>query len=405
MKRIVFLDHTAQEGGGELAMLRLIEALERESYAPRVILFSDGRLRARLEAARVPTAVVALDERVRGAGRDELGASPLGAVRGVFSSAAFVPRLIRAIRGARADLVVANTLKAAVFAAVAAPLAGRGWVWHLHDRLADDYLSPRLARAMRALAVIGPRWIVANSAATLATLPERARRKASIAYPGLPREAFGEDEVRPAPTVPTIGMLGRVAPTKGQREFLSAASAVARTHPDAVFRVVGRALFNDAPYEDEVRALAEDLGIADRVTFVGWVDDPADELRGLTAFVHASPVPEPFGQVIVEAMAVGVPVIATDAGGAREILDPSGPAGAPSYRRTAVGQLVRPADPGALAEAIGWTLENPGEVEELARRAHESAMERFTVERTRDAVTTAWRAALEGRRRRGGAPA
>jgi glycosyltransferase involved in cell wall biosynthesis len=194
-----------------------------------------------------------------------------------------------------------------------------------------------------------------------------------------------------------IGIIGRISATKGQREFLTAAEMVASEHPDVSFRIVGTAMFNDQDYEQEVRALASQLGIGDRVTFTGWIADITKEVDRLTAVVHASPVPEPFGQVVVEAMARGVPVVATRAGGITEILDPDGTTHPPepgSATRTTLGQLVNPGDSAGLAAAMRWVLAEPRQAEQLAEAAFASAMQRFEITRTAESVIAAWDRAL-----------
>jgi len=115
--------------------------------------------------------------------------------------------------------------------------------------------------------------------------------------------------------------------------------------------------------------------------------------------VHASPVPEPFGQVVVEAMAAGVPVVATDAGGVTEILEPNGSGIATSgpWRVTPFGVLVSPGDDAALADAIRWVLTNADERERKAAAAQEYAINRFSIARTADAVYSAWDGVLNSR--------
>lgn len=393
--RIVALDHTAKEGGAELALLRLLGRIGGDTLETRAIVFAQGPLVERLRGIGIPTAVVELDEAVNDTDRGAAfrGSSIVGST---IAAVTFVPRLVRAIRGARADLVVANSLKSAVFAAIAAPLAFRPWVWHLHDRLAVDYLPPRAVLAMRALSVVGPRRIVVNSQATLDTLPARARAKAFVAYPGLPDDAYlaapPRDDI-------VVGMIGRISPTKGQREFLEAGAMIAADIDDVRFRIVGAALFGEADYESAIRQLPAELGIADRVDFTGWVADPGAELRKLSLVVHASPVPEPFGQVVAEALAAGIPVIATDAGGVPEVLGTAagGLAGA-EWRDTGIGWLVRPGDAralaGAMRSALGGTEGDP------ARSAHiRAAAERFTIGATAEVVLRAWRGALPRARR------
>jgi len=385
--RVLMLDHTAQVGGAEIALLRLIGTLRsRDTLDLRVLLFADGPLRGRLAATGVPTVVLRLEDGIATAARDRIVA---GAARSAFGAVRFALRLARGIRGSRADLVVANSLKSAAFAFVAAPLAGRPWVWHLHDRLAPDYLPRPLVTAMHLVAALGPRAIIANSRATLETLPARARRRATVAYPGLPPEAFARATT--TPSLPMVGIVGRISPTKGQREFLLAAATLAEGRPDVRFAVIGGALFGEDEYAAELRELARSVGLADRIEFTGWVADAAEHLRGLSLVVHSSPVPEPFGQVVVEAMAAGIPVIATAAGGVPDILDPLGSRDrVVGWRSTSTGVLVAPGDPAALAAAMAAVL--AGEVDRagMAEAAFVDAANRFTIERTADEVVRVW---------------
>ncbi|HVL88851.1 MAG TPA: glycosyltransferase, partial [Actinomycetota bacterium] len=107
---------------------------------------------------------------------------------------------------------------------------------------------------------------------------------------------------------------------KGQHVFLRAAARLTAAHPDARFVVAGDALGGfSAGYPAGLRALADELGIAGRVIFTGACDDVPAVLAALDVFVHAS-VAEPFGIVIVEALAAGVPVVATRGGGVAEIV-------------------------------------------------------------------------------------
>src|SRR5438309_2205992 len=128
----------------------------------------------------------------------------------------------------------------------------------------------------------------------------------------------------PAGDVVRIGLLGTFARWKGHITFLE---AVARLPRDLRVRayVIGGALYQTAGSQytlDELRRHAAALGLSDRVGFTGFVTSPDEALRALDIVVHASTAPEPFGLVIAEAMACGRAVIASDAGGAREILTP-----------------------------------------------------------------------------------
>jgi len=391
--RVLAIDHTAGLAGGEVALARLLEELNRDRHDPRVLVLTDGPLVARLRAASIPTVVLPASQALTEAGRGEAASSPLRLAANAGRTVLLVPRLARAIRGSGADLVVANTLKAAVLTALAAPLAGRRWVWHLHDRLAPDYLPAPLVTALRLVARVGPRLVVANSVATRRTLPVLPDERVVVAYPAVPAST----PLPPLPpATPTFGLLGRIAPTKGQREFVQAAAILAGDVPEARFVVLGDAMFNDHDFAEEVRALPASLGIDGAVRFAGWIDEPAEAIRSLTALVHASPVPEPFGQVVIEGMLAGIPIIATAAGGVPEIVDPDG-AGttlAEGVIQTPFGLLVRPGDAAALARAMRHVAEHPDQAGDAAVRARAMAQERFDIAATARTVQDAWDHAL-----------
>src|SRR5699024_1520307 len=122
-------------------------------------------------------------------------------------------------------------------------------------------------------------------------------------YPGLDAEQV-LDPALPVPRrtgPPVVGIIGRVSPTKGQLELVRAAPRILRHRPDVRLREVGGPLFGAEDYQARVRAEAERLGVAPHVEWVGAVLDTRAELDTMMVCVHASPVPEPFGQVVVEA--------------------------------------------------------------------------------------------------------
>jgi glycosyltransferase involved in cell wall biosynthesis len=143
----------------------------------------------------------------------------------------------------------------------------------------------------------------------------------------------------------TFGIVGRLSPWKGQDLFLR---AFARAFPDGEERaaVVGGALFGEDDFARGLPRLAGSLGIADRLELRGHRSDVWDELSRIDVLVHASITPEPFGQVILEGMAAGVPVIAARAGGPAEIL-----------RHDQTGVLYDCADLSELATAMRRMLD------------------------------------------------
>ncbi|MCL2091955.1 MAG: glycosyltransferase [Micrococcales bacterium] len=394
--RVVVVDHTAELGGAEVALLRLLRALGDQAADTRpdvrVLLFRDGPLVDELRAAGVLVQVVPLAADVVGLDRAAAGrASGANLVRAA-RVVPFVVGLARRFRRLRPDLVVTTSLKADLLGGVAARLAGRRLVWHLHDRIADDYLPGPLVRLVRAAARLLPHLVIVNSQATAATVPVGRSVDRVVVPPGIGRDWVLDAAAvaaRPAPGPhPVVGLVGRISPTKGQLEFVRAAALVARDYPGAVFRIVGGALFDGDDYAARVRAEQQALGLD--VRWTGFVADPRAQLDGLDVLVHASPVPEPFGQVIVEAMVRGVPVVATRAGGAVEILQDASAAG------PGLGVLVTPGDPGSLADGIASVLADPATARARAAAAHTSAVRRFDAQDTAARVSTAWHRVVPG---------
>lgn len=385
--RVLVVTHTGQIGGAERALLRLIGAAD-ERFEISLLTLADGALAAEARSSAIPVRVLPGGDVVH-ATRADAGAARTAVPR-ALDALRLAGALRRAIIEASPDLVVANSLKAAVLVGLVSR-PRRRWVWHLHDRIAPDYLPSVAVSALRALARWGPRRVIANSAATAATIGGAGGRVV-VAYPGVERALFDAPAI--AREAASAGLVGRVSETKGQVEFVRAAEIVARARPRTAFRIVGAPLFEDGPYAERLRARIEASPV--EVEWSGWTNDPAGELQRLGVLVHASPVPEPFGQVIVEAMALGTPVVATDAGGVSEIVDPAGDGTevAPGVRRGRFGLLVPPGDPQALARAILLVQDDPEDAAARAADARASARERFAIERTWDVVAKAWADAI-----------
>ena len=172
-----------------------------------------------------------------------------------------------------------------------------------------------------------------------------------------------------------VVLVGRISPWKGQDVFIRAAAIVLKTFPACRFQIVGSALFGEDALEGELRQLAVSLGVGDRVEFLGFRKDVPEIIAASTLLVHASTVPEPFGQVIVQAMAESKPVVATRGGGVLEIVDDG-----------KTGLLVPMKDAEAMAKAIGEILADPAKAQKMGEAGRERFLEKLTIERTVEEV-------------------
>src|SRR6266487_2334054 len=197
----------------------------------------------------------------------------------------------------------------------------------------------------------------------------RSRRVVRVVLNGLiaPPLTPSPDQLRAALRIPEgatlVVLAGRLQRWKGVHVFIEAAAQVARRRPEAHFLVVGGTLFGlEKRYDHELRARVASLGLDRTVTFAGHRSDVDRFFAAADVVVHASIEPEPFGMVLVEAMAWGKPVIASDSGGPREIV-----------RHGETGLLVPPNDPALLARALVTLIEDS----ELRDRMGKAGAARF----------------------------
>jgi glycosyltransferase involved in cell wall biosynthesis len=313
--RVVFLDHVARLSGGEIALMRLLTHFQQVN--PHMILGEDGPLADRLQQLGVSVEVLAITPSARDLRRDMVGLAATSPVT-VFHTLSYVAKLALRLRALQPDLVHTNSLKAGVYGSLAAKAAGIPVVWHVRDRISDDYIPRPAVRLVRTLIRHLADGVIANSTTTLETLPAADRGSLSWVIPASVEVPPG-DPRPPGARPTTFGMLGRIAPWKGQDLFLRA-FATAFPSGDERAVVVGSAMFGEESYERELHALAASLGIAERVEFRGFREDVWPELASFDVLVHASVIPEPFGTVVLEGMAAGVAVIAADEGGPATVI-------------------------------------------------------------------------------------
>lgn len=368
MKRILYITHVGEPGGAEFKMIDLCQTIDQ----PRsVLLFQHGTLEQILKKAGIACSVLPMSPTTQAVRRTGGLWGMLRAIPGSLSMVRAVARHARAF-----DVVVCFSQKSFVIAALAKPFMRRPVCWFMNDILSREHFNPFLVRMLVALSRRSADYVVVNSQASLdAWLAVGGRNfRVGIVHP-MTREdvvlaqAQDSDKVRslrrtfsPA-NRPLIGMFGRISPWKGQDVFLH---AIARL-PEVNAIVAGGALFGEEAYAQRMYALARELGIAQRVNFAGHVDEVAALMAACDVVAHCSTSPEPFGRVIVESMFAGTPVIATDAGGAREIVT-----------HGVNGQLTPMRDVDALVAAIRRCLDDPQWARELAERARVQAQQKFS---------------------------
>lgn len=345
-QRITTMVDTLAAGGAERVAVELACALDRERFEPQVLVTrEDGPLRRLLDDADVPTTVL---------GR-----------RSRYDLAPW--REARRHLAARTDLLHCHKYGSNAWGAIIGSGLGVPLVAHEHNfseragrmrRIVDRQLIAR--RADRILCVsdsvaevelasgVPPELIevVANGVRTDAALPREAARSQL----GLEGESF------------TVGIVGRLRPEKGHERALEAVAQLAARGRDVRMVVVG-----DGPCAAELKLLAGRLGIAGRVTWAGEHPQAAllpnaFDVALLTSFWEGLPL------AALEAMAAGVPVVASSVGGLPQLL------------RDDAGVLVESQTPAAFADAIELLLDEPQRRASIGQAGHRRIIEQYSFE-------------------------
>ncbi|MEP6635237.1 MAG: glycosyltransferase family 4 protein [Acidobacteriota bacterium] len=182
---------------------------------------------------------------------------------------------------------------------------------------------------------------------------------------------------------PLIGSVGALTTLKGHDDFLRAAVKIAETFPNAFFVIAGTDSSSTQAHRTHLERLIREYGLSDRVRMIGWMDDLPSLFCALDVFVSASRT-ESFGLAIVEAMASGAAVVATETEGAKEII-----------RNGETGLLVPLGDVAALAEGVKALLTNGQERGRISKQAREVARANFSLERMVDETERIYSAVME----------
>lgn len=362
--KLLFLDQSGNLGGAELCLLDIVRP-----YRDRALvgLFTDGPFRHLLEQHQIPVQV--LSDRaihVRKQSHWWQGLNSLGLL---------LPIVVQVVKlSHHYDLIYANTQKALVIGALASVLSRRPLVYHLHDILSTDHFSASNLRLAVTLANQFAVRIIATSEAArdafIAAGGEATRT--TVIYNGFD-PAFYQ---RPVPVDPirtqwgwpdrfVIGHFSRLSPWKGQHILLA---ALARCPENVTAIFVGDALYGEQNYIQELHQQVKDLGLQQRVHFLGFCSDVVALMHSCDLIAHTSTAPEPLGRVVVEAMLCGRPVIAAQAGGMTELI-----------KSGHTGWLVPPGDAIALANTIIHCQAHHEQAIAMAQVAKEQVSHRFHI--------------------------
>lgn len=380
-RRLLIADHVSKVLGG--AEVNLVELLAHPAVPERwdvtVACSPDSPLDQALAARgirREPYGFAPALNELRLVGR---GFAPMAKLRGMLELRRASQKLSGLLDSIRPDAVLTPTNKDHFAAGSAAKPLGIPSVWWVNDLLTPDFFSWPVRRVFTSRArSLATRLLPVSQAGAEALVQEGIPSHRITPIPnGIPLARYARTATRPLRVEvglhrgePLIGVVGRITPWKGQDLFVQIANAWAKAGRSGRFVVIGRAFNEDEAYEARVRAAVSAAGLGSRVHFVPFQSDIAAALSSLDVLLHTSLKPEPFGRVVIEAMAAGTPVIAARAGGIPGILT-----------HGVDGLMANPGDVQDYVRQLALLTEDPGLGDRLSAAALKKVAQNFSLDR------------------------
>ncbi len=378
MKRILFVDPVGEKGGAEVVLRDIVCGLDRSRYEPLVACLKPGPFVEELRALGIPVFALRAHK-----------------TRQLHHVAAAVLQLSSIIQRERIDLVHGNGCTMLFYGGLASHLRGRACVWHVYDPLkGTGAFEAAFIAAQRRLR---PRWTIFGTPAVAESYVATYKnlKRYSTILPGVDVEQVtrGAEAGRarerwqiPGDS-PIIAMFARMQRTKGHQDLIEAAERVVADYPSARFVLCGGTLFGlEAEYPQELCRQIQGRGLEGRVLLTGFVSDEEkrDILAAATIVAHPAHS-EPFGLAVVEGMAAGKPVVATDC---------IGPTLTVQHGET--GWITPRGDVLALADALCSLLGNPVQAQTMGKRGRLRVQELFSVDAMVNQVEAIYESVLGG---------
>jgi glycosyltransferase involved in cell wall biosynthesis len=356
--KILYLFQHTDFSGAETFAAQVIAA----DADPVTVCPPGSRMEQFVRSLGSPTAPLPFRPLRHSGGRTETARSVFRGLR----TALDLRRVIRAHRERR--ILYCTSVRPGMLAALAAVGLRRRHVWVVTDRLPGGLLgfATRLLAVGRCDAALATSKTIAED---FVGTSRRLRRRTRVVYPGVDPGAFRPPQADASAVRGVV--VGHISPTKRTDLAIAVARRVVGRHPAFELTVVGEAQYRDEDFEYE-RALREEVEgdslLRDRVRFVGRLTNVGAALREHGLLLHARP-DEPFGIVLIEAMATGLPVVAPDAAGPREIVV-----------HDETGFLYPPGDVEAAASAVMRLVEAPDIARRMGEAGRARVVEHFSTE-------------------------
>lgn len=391
--RIAFIEQDVRIGGAEINLFCLLERLDRSRFDPVVVCPREGPLTEKLSELGIPWVLVRtpalMSVSLKIFGRKIL--NPAACIFDLVALRVTANHLSRFLKQHHIDLICAIGIFSHLYGAGAADMAGIPCVWHLQDIVNRRRGFGAFYTALRSAARRFHPTVISISN-PVGDVLDGLNLNMTLVPNGVDPAEYDDEtagfrirkELGIPENVPVIGIVGRITPWKGQLEFVRAARVVIQMHPDARFLIVGEAAAIDKSYADAVRSVSKRGNLKDKVLFTGFRDDIPGVMQALDVLVLNSQEPEPFGRVVIEAMAARKVVVATKHGGVVDIVEDN-----------VTGLLVPPGDEAALAAAVSLILDNPDKRKAMGECGRKIVEERYSLDVFVDSISRVFENAVK----------
>lgn len=352
--RVLYIHGVAQIGGAERELLTWLEFLDRKRFHPYVVCPIDGPLTTELENLQIPYASFSLPAWRK--------------LFHVFWRPFVILRLIRVIRRWQIDVLHVNDYWWAPLGIMAGRLTGRPCLVHVRQEIEPRKISQYWLN--KGSLIVPVSQSIGNVMRNAGVSHENIQVLLSGIAPKDGKHPFPSKEklaiLKKVKGLPVIGTVANLFPRKGLEYLVEAIGHLKKSFPHIFLVIVGT---GDGEYERQLRTQVEHLDLTQHVLFAGFQDHPEFFISKFDVFVLPS-VLEGFGIVLLEAMALGKPIVASKVGGIPEIVQ---------HEKT--GLLVKPADVEELCHGLLTLWQNPDTCRQMGEEGKKRVAESFSLTR------------------------
>jgi glycosyltransferase involved in cell wall biosynthesis len=379
-RTVVFLESAADMGGVQFSTLYLAQALDSLRWRSVVVCPADGDLTSACRDAGVEARVIEwprLWSTSLRAGSNIRLPNPFAWLRNAIVMF-YAARLLRVfLEQSAPDVLMTKGLPSHFIGGLAARRVGVPCVWHV-----QDLISERTFGIYRRIFAFTARHltqqIVVDGGAIKDQLPQSMHSRVSVIHNGIDTSLFSPDregsavrhELRITPDQFVIGHAGRITPWKGQHYLIEAFAKIAAEYPNTVLLLVGSPVFDHDAYEQRLRAMTAAYGLEHRIIFSGYRHDLPNVLAAMDIFAFTSIEKDTSPLALLSAMASGLPIVAFDIEGIRELVD-----------EDTTMALTPSRDTDRMANLLRELIEDRERRAQLGEAARQTSQQNFSLEK------------------------